>query len=172
MKNFIPKMYQKSIYNIDYKKLKKRKVKCLLFDLDNTCVSYFDKKSNNKLKKLMKELKELGFLVIIFSNSPLKRLNLFKDLNVEFNASSKKPFSKNFIKVLKKYNLKKDEVCIIGDQLFTDILGGNKVGILTCLVDPLTSKDFILTKITRNIEKLVFYRMKNKNILIKGVYYE
>ena len=49
MKNLRPTMYQKSIYDIDYQRLKKEKIKCLLFDLDNTCVPYPQKTPRNGL---------------------------------------------------------------------------------------------------------------------------
>lgn len=165
-----PKMYQKSIYTIDYKKLKKKKIKCLLFDLDNTCVGYHEKNPTKELKKLFSDLTKMGFKVIIFSNATPKRLAPFDNLGVECHPSSQKPLSRNFNKILKKYQ--KQEVCIIGDQLFTDIIGGNKVGILTCLIDPLSNADFIFTKIFRMMEGSVFKKMDKKGIMRKGEYYE
>ncbi len=172
MKRFIPKMYQKSIYQIDYLSLKKRGVKLLLFDLDNTCVGYHEKNPTVELKKLFKKLKKLDFTVIIFSNAPKKRLVPFQELGVVCHHSSMKPFTYHFKKVMKRYHFKKEEVCIIGDQLFTDICGGNKAGIVTCLVDPVTEEDFIFTKILRAMEGFVFFRFANHDILKKGEYYE
>lgn len=172
MNLFIPKMYQESIYTIDYKKLKKKKIKCLLFDLDNTCVGYHEKNPTPKLKGLFKDLTKMGFKVIIFSNATHKRLVPFGNLGVECHPASKKPLSKSFQKILRKYHYQKKEVCIIGDQLFTDILGGNRVGIITCLVDPLTQEDFILTKIFRMMEAHKFKQLEKKGHLTKGVYYE
>lgn len=172
MNLLIPKMYQESIYTIDYQKLKEKNIKCLLFDLDNTCVGYHEKKPTKKLKKLFIELKNQGFQVIIFSNASKKRLIPFQNIQVICHPSSKKPFSRNFLKILKNYHYQKEEVCIIGDQLFTDIYGGNKVGIITCLVNPITEEDFILTKIFRTIEKYIYKKLAKKGILKKGEYYE
>lgn len=172
MDNLIPKMYQESIYTINYEKLKKENVKCLLFDLDNTCVGYHEKNPTKELKNLFKKLTKMGFDVIIFSNALPKRLLPFNELNVVLHPASKKPFKKNFQKVLTNYNYKTSEVCIIGDQLFTDILGGNRVGIKTCLVNPITNEDFIGTKILRATEELIFKKLAKKSILIKGEYYE
>ena len=172
MNLLIPNMYQQSIYSINYKKLKKKKIKCLLFDLDNTCVGYHEKNPTPELKKLFQSLTKMDFKVIIFSNATKKRLVPFGNLGVECHPTSKKPLSYNFKKVLKKYHYPKKEVCIIGDQLFTDIYGGNRVGIITCLVDPITKEDFILTKIFRTMESLVFKKLNKKEILIKGAYYE
>lgn len=172
MKYLIPNMYQKNIYTINYEKLKKQNIKCLLFDLDNTCVGYHEKNPSKELKTLFTKLTKMGFKVIIFTNALPKRIEPFNNLKVIIHPASKKPFKKNFIKIIKQYDYKEKEVCIIGDQLFTDILGGNKVGIKTCLVDPLTTEDFILTKIFRSIEQIIFKLFTKKNILIKGVYYE
>ena len=168
----VPKMYQSDIYKIDYKKLKKNQIKCLLFDLDNTCVGYHEKLPTEKLKKLFQSLTKSGFKVVIFSNAPKKRLLPFQNLGVICHPSSRKPLSRNFKKILTQYHYQKHEVCIIGDQLFTDILGGNRVGIVTCLVDPLTQEDFILTKIFRLMEECTFKKLKKKNLLVKGAYYE
>lgn len=168
----VPKMYQESIYAVDYDFLKKKGIRCLLFDLDNTCVGYREKKPNLGLKKLFGSLKKKGFRVIIFSNASKKRLEPFGVLGIECHSSSKKPFSFHFKKLLHKYSYKREEVCIIGDQLFTDIIGGNRVGIWTCLVDPLSSEDFFLTKILRKMEGFAFWWMRRKGILKRGEYYE
>ena len=172
MKLFVPKMYQQSIYTIDYDKLQKNNVKCLLFDLDNTCVGYHEKFPTKELEELFTKLTKQGFKVIIFTNAPQKRVVPFVKLHIICHSSSKKPFKKNFQKMMKKYRLAKEEICIIGDQLFTDILGGNRVGIVTCLVDPLTKEDFLLTKIFRMTEQVLFKIMDAKEILKKGEYYD
>lgn len=172
MKLFIPKMYQQSIYTIDYDKLKKNNIKCLLFDLDNTCVGYHEKLPTRELEELFETLTKKGFKVIIFTNAPQKRVVPFIKMHVICHSSSKKPFKKNFQKIMKKYRLAKEEICIIGDQLFTDILGGNRVGIHTCLVEPLSNHDFIFTKLLRLIEQIVFKTMEIKGNLTKGEYYD
>jgi HAD superfamily phosphatase (TIGR01668 family) len=172
MQTLIPNMYQESIYTINYEKLLKNKIKCLLFDLDNTCVGYHEKTPTKELKELFKKLTKMGFKIIIFSNATPKRLAPFSILNVVLHPNSRKPFKKNFQKILNQYHYQKKEVCIIGDQLFTDILGGNRIGIKTCLVNPMTTEDLIFTKIFRATEQIVFKKFAKKNILIKGVYYE
>ena len=172
MNNFIPNMYKKNIYEVNYKKLKKEGIKCLLFDLDNTCVPYHENIPDKRLKKLFSRLKKQGFTVIIFSNSPNRRLKKFKDLEVDYNASSLKPLSYSFNKIIKKYNFKKEEICIIGDQLLTDIYGGNKVGIKTCLVDPITTNEIFITKINRILENKKIKKLTKKGTLKKGEYYD
>lgn len=170
---FVPDMYQKSIYSINYEKLLDSGIKCLLFDLDNTCVPYVEKVPSKKLISLFDSLKDMGFKVIIFSNASKKRLEPFKnELLVDCSYSSKKPSKRKFLKVLKMFNFDLSEVAIIGDQLFTDIFGGNRIGIKTILVNPMSDKDMPVTKIFRFLEKIQYRKMSKRGILILGKYYE
>jgi len=101
MEVYVPDMYQKSIYAIDYQKLYNRGIKCLLFDLDNTLVPVKMKTPSKKIKNLFNDLKDKGFKVIIFSNSSKNRLKPFKDeLEVDCAASAKKSFKKKFLQIL------------------------------------------------------------------------
>lgn len=169
----IPDMYQKSIYSINYEKLYNCGIRCLLFDLDNTCVPYVEKVPSKKLIDLIDYLKDMGFKVILFSNATKKRLEVFKNtLVVDCSYSSRKPSKRKFLKVLKMYNFDLSEVAIIGDQLFTDILGGNRVGIKTILVNPMSKKDMPLTFIFRILERGQFKKFKKRGILKLGEYYE
>ena len=173
MNYFYPDIYQKSIYTINYNKLLERGIRCLLFDLDNTCIPYVDKKPTKELKELFNNSQDIGFKVIIFSNSGKKRLEPFKkELNIDCSPNSKKPFKGKFLKVLQMYNYTLSEVAIIGDQLVTDIYGGNKVGITTILVNPLSEIDMPFTKIHRLIERKKINKMTRKGIFKIGEYYD
>ena len=166
-------MYVKDIYTIDYKKLKSYGIKCILFDLDNTLVPYFRNKPSRKIKDLIEKLKENGFKVIIFSNSGKKRLAPFKKiLEVDCSYLSRKPFQKKFKKVLKEYKYTQSEVTMIGDQIMTDIYGGNRMGIFTVLVKPISKKESLPTKINRVIEKKIIKKLEKRNIFKIGEYYE
>lgn len=167
----VPKMYQKNIFDINYKKLKANGIKCLLFDLDNTLVAA---KSYNPEKKVINLIKKLNkdFKVIIISNSPKKRLiKLNKIFDIDFYSFSLKPLKRNFKKVIKDHNFDKDEIVLIGDQFVTDMIGGNRMKIKTILVDPL-SGDLPCTKLNRLIENRIIKGLGRKNLFFKGQYYE
>lgn len=173
MEKYIPDMYQKSIYTVDYQKLMDRGVKCVLFDLDNTLVPYHIKHGNEKILELFNTLREKGLKVIIFSNSPKKRLKIFKEeLAVDCFANAKKPSKKSFETVMDKYKYSITEVAIIGDQILTDVVGGNKVGITTVLVNPVSTKDPIWTKINRFFERRIMRKLRNHDLFSKGRYYD
>ena len=171
--NFYPDIYAQSIFTINYEKLIQRGIKCLLFDLDNTCIPYLKKQPTKKLKDEFDKLTEMGFHVIIFSNSPKKRLEPFKkELNVDCCYKAGKPRKKKFLKILKMYNYSLSEAAIIGDQLVTDIYGGNRVGITTILVNPISNIDMPFTKIHRFIEKIEIKKMNKRGIFSIGEYYD
>lgn len=172
MEIFIPDMYVQSIYKINYKKLKKQNIKCLLFDLDNTLCPYTESVPSSDVKELFHAL-ENDFKVIIFSNSGKKRLRPFKEiLNVDVAYSSHKPFKKKYLKIMRIYGFKPEEIACIGDQLMTDIWGANKRGCFSILVNSIGTKEPIWTRFNRFFEGIILKKFAKKGILEKGVYYE
>lgn len=173
MEKYIPDIYQKSIYTVDYQKLMDRGVKCILFDLDNTLVPFHIKHANEKISELFNKLREMGLKVIIFSNSPKKRLNVFKEeLAVDCLWNAKKPSKRGFEIIMNKYKYNITEIAIVGDQILTDILGGNKVGITTVLINPVSTKDPIWTRPNRFFERKIMKKLRNHDLFVKGRYYE
>lgn len=169
---FYPNMYQKNIQDINYKKLKKLGIKCLIFDLDNTIALIDQHVITDDTKRLLMELKN-DFQIIIISNNITKRVKSYADyLECDFVANAAKPLSKGYQKIKKKYGLKKEEMCMIGDQIVTDIYGGNHYGMFTILVDPLGKKDLKITSLNRFIEKKILKHYEKKQIMKKGEYYE
>lgn len=173
MEKYMPDIYQKSIFTINYQKLMTNGIKCLLFDLDNTLVPYYQKEPDRRIIDLFNNLKERGFTVAIISNSPKKRLEPFVEkLNVECSCSSRKPSTKGFKELMRKLDFNECEIAIIGDQILTDVVGGNKVGITTILTSPLVKKDFIITRFGRILESIIINRLSFKNLFFRGSYYD
>lgn len=169
---FYPNMYQKGIQDINYKKLKKLKIKCLIFDLDNTIALIDQHMITDETKKLLTGLKK-DFKVVIISNNVTSRVKSYADyLKCDFVANALKPLSKGYRKIRKKYGFKKEEMCMIGDQIVTDIYGGNRYGMFTILVDPLGKKDLKITSLNRFIEGKILKHYEKKQIMKKGEYYE
>lgn len=172
MGKFMPKMYRKNIFEIDYKKLKSEGINCLIFDLDNTLGLITEKNCPPETKKLIKRLQK-DFLVIIISNNTRKRIKIYLDeLGVDGVCWSMKPSIQGLIRVKNKYKLKKKEMCIIGDQIVTDILAGNRFKIKTILVDPLGKKDLKITGLNRLVEAKIVKYYEKKGLFERGKYYE
>lgn len=173
MEKYVPDIYQKSIHTINFDSLFNKGIRCLLFDLDNTLVPVGVEEPSKEVKDLFDELKLKGFKIIIFSNSPKKRVSLFKNsLGVDCCPFACKPFSRKFLSIIKIYNLKFSEVAIIGDSMMDDIYGGNNVGITTILIEQLESKEYFIAGIKRKFERRVLKKLRDKNLFTKGRYYE
>lgn len=173
MEKFIPDIYQKSIFAIDYEKLKNRGIKCILFDLDNTIVPINVEAPDKEVKDLFADIELLGIKVIILSNSNKNRVRPFKEqLNVDSSFNSRKPFKGKYKKILEIYNFKDNEIACIGDQLLTDVLGANRMGFVSILVNPISNVDLLGTKINRIFERRILKKMARQGLFKKGEYYE
>ena len=169
---FKAKMYKKNIFEIDYQKLKELGITCLVFDLDNTLGLIENKTCPRKAKQLIKKLQE-DFLVLICSNNTKRRIDFYlKDLGIGGVSFSLKPSTLGLRKIKRNYHLKKKEMCMIGDQIVTDVLAGNRFKIYTVLVDPLGEKDLKITGLNRKIEARIVARYEKKGIFERGKYYE
>ncbi len=153
-------MYANSIYDIDFEKLKERGITSLIFDIDNTLVPQKVLNPDRKVISLFKFLKSKGFKVCLISNNTTKRVNNFtKGTGVKGISWAIKPRKSAFYKALEMLDSTPDETAVVGDQIFTDILGGHRVGLFTILVRPLSNEEFGWTKIMRKLEKKVLKKV-------------
>ncbi len=166
-----PKVYVDSICNIDLKKLKKvKKIKGIIVDLDNTLVAWGKKEVSQRIIDWVKEAKRLEFKLCIVSNTNSKRVAEFaKIFNIPYHSKYFKPFSIAFNNGLKILDTKKSETVVIGDQIFTDIWGGNRLKLLTILVAPIAKKDSLGTFLHRNFEKISISFWLRKDIIKKEI---
>lgn len=173
MEKYIPDMYQENIFKVNFDKLKEVGIKTILVDLDNTLIEYGESEPKEDIKKLIDELKKKGFNVIIYSNSNKKRVNYIKQIfDIDGFHKVRKPLKKGFINILDKYKLDVNEVAIIGDQMMTDILGGNRVGITTILLNPISNNEPFWTRFNRRREKGKMRKLREKSLFTKGRFYE
>ena len=173
MEDYLPDLYQKSIFAIDYDNLKERGIKCLLFNVDNTIVTYRANEPSTRLVSLFDSLNQMDYKVILFSNISKKRLNDFKNrLGCECYSYKSKPKVKDFSKIMKNYLVEEPDVAIISDQMVTDIYMGNKIGITTILVNPISNKDGFIARINRKKEDKIMNKLRDNDLFIKGKYYE
>ena len=166
-------MYQKDIFSINYNKLKEMGIKVLVFDLDNTIIEKKKNVVDDKVKELFKRLKK-DFKVIIISNTwNRKKIEyVSKKLDIEYIMNARKPFKYGYNKAKGLSNTSVRNICMIGDQLLTDILGAKKMGYYCCLVDPIHQSELILTKFNRLIEYFIFKRLNKKYNIRRGSYYD
>ena len=159
LKKLYPDIYYESIFDIDIKDLKDLDIKGVVVDIDNTIVPWNDKELSEEVFNWFKKLIKEGFKLCLISNGMSKRVEYFSNqLDIPAIGKAVKPRKKAFRKALNILDVQKDKIAVIGDQIFTDVLGGNRMGFTTILVDPLNKQEFITTKIMRFLEKLVIKR--------------
>ena len=133
-------------------------------DVDNTLSTHHGHILTDGLPEWLQLMKDNGIKLIILSNSKDARVKPFAEkINLPYISLGLKPLPTGYLKALKALGTKRRETAIVGDQIFTDVLGGNAVGIKTILLDPIkleTSKSF---KFKRKLERLVYkiYKIKN-----------
>ena len=170
---FKPDKYYKSVYNIDFKLLKQQGIKLIACDLDNTLVPHDVLDAPQEVKNLIEQIKTLNLEFIILSNNHKKRVARFvQALNIKYYFSSRKPLKKGFVKLIKDYQLKPTEICLVGDQIVTDVFGANRVGITSVFVEPLAQRDILYTKLNRQLEKKIIKRLTKKGYFKIGEYYD
>ncbi len=157
--NLKPDLYYQDIFKIDLGKLKEQNIEGIICDIDNTIVPWHKEEIILDVIDWFMCVKNLDFQICLVSNGCNKRVEYFsKELDIPGIGRAIKPRKKAYLKALAEMNLEKNQIAVIGDQLFTDILGGNRLGFTTILVDPLGKKEFITTKFLRLIEKLIYTR--------------
>ncbi|WP_249871030.1 YqeG family HAD IIIA-type phosphatase [Oceanobacillus saliphilus] len=160
---FLPNEHVKSVFDIQPETLKKRGIKGIITDLDNTLVAWDVKDATPEVIQWFKLMKDHDIKVTIISNNSQERVSVFSEpLGTPFVYSARKPLSRAFRTVAKEMELKKDEVVVIGDQLLTDVLGGNIAGFFTVLVVPIVQTDGKITRFNRKIERRILNYMRRK----------
>lgn len=160
-KRFNPILCVDNIFKINLNDLKKQGVKGILFDIDNTLVAYSTPQPDDEIVNWISKIQEDGFKVGLLSNANKKRVEIFnKKLGVYSLSKSRKPFKSGFIKIAKEMDLKPCEIAMVGDQLFTDIYGGNRFGAYTIMVNPVDAFEPSFIRFKRIIEKPILLRFK------------
>lgn len=156
MSRLIPTWYSKSIYNIDFAKLKSQNIKYILSDLDNTLVGYDIATPTETVFKLIEELKNNNLELILVSNNNEKRLSKFcSPCSLRFLSGARKPGSRRLKNYLLKNKINVKECAFIGDQLLTDMWCANKTGCISILVEPLQKKESKFTFFNRKIDRRI-----------------
>lgn len=159
---FLPNKQVYKPFEIEPKFLQDNNIKGIIVDVDNTLVPWDVAHATEEVINWLEEMKAANIKVTIFSNNNKERVTLFADpLDTPYIYKARKPLGHAFERARKQMELEKWEIAVIGDQLLTDILGGNRAGYYTILVDPLVTNDAKITTFNRNVERMIlnhFYR--------------
>lgn len=160
-----PKEYLNSVKDISIELLNKNNIKGLILDVDNTLIS-LDKKMPAGIVEWVKNIKANGIKICILSNSNKidKVEAVAKLIESPYIFFGKKPLKSGFLRAQNILKLKTENIAVVGDQIFTDVIGANRCDMFSILVKPIEEKDYLLTKIKRPLEKFIIKRYeKQKN---------
>jgi len=164
---FCPSLYCETVYDIDLSELKQMGIKGLIFDFDNTLVARGSKNAPDQLQEWLNELNENGFRLCVVSNNWESKVGgVTKKLKIPLVAQAGKPRGKAFKDGMKVMGTSANETAVIGDQLFTDVLGGNRLGLVTVLVVPVGKNELIHTKLLRYLERLIIRRLRKRRMIV------
>ncbi len=151
-----PNEYLDSVKDISLELLNKNNIKGLVLDVDNTLIN-LDRKMPVGVSDWAKELKSKGIKICILSNSNKieKVTAVAKIIDVPYIFFGKKPLKSGFKRAQALLKLESENIAVVGDQIFTDVLGANRCDMFSILVKPIEEKDYLLTKIKRPFEKFV-----------------
>jgi HAD superfamily phosphatase (TIGR01668 family) len=165
IEKFYPSIKVDKVQNIELEMLAKNKIKGLILDIDDTLVPEHVADADQKAVKWIEKLKEAGFKVCIVSNASQKRVVKFNEkLKVYAIHRASKPGRKAFMKAVRLMEIETYETAVIGDQIFTDIYGGNKLNMFTILVKPIDKREVIFVRVKRIAEKCIL-AMHEKSLL-------
>lgn len=164
--NFIPSLHLHSIFDIDFQKLKTRGIRGVITNLDNTLVESGSPHATENLMNWLQKLREHDLRVVIVSNNRKLRVSEFaRPLGIPFVYEARKPWGDPFDRALRLLHTRQQETVVVGDQLLTDIYGGNRHGFYTIWVDPISKKEGLLTKINRFFERIIYRCLKRKGYM-------
>ena len=162
-----PDVKLERVTDIKLETLKKFNISALILDVDNTLSTHHGQNLTEGLSEWIEYMQNGGIILTILSNSNKNRVEPFANkIGLDFESLGLKPLPFGFLRVIKKLGLKRRNTAIVGDQIFTDVLGGNFVGIKTVLLTPILLEDGISFKIRRRLEKFIFkiYKIKNTEV--------
>lgn len=160
-----PKAYLNNVREITIDFLNENNIKALILDVDNTLIDFYKNLPEGTVE-WCENLKEHGIKICIVSNTNKKdKVKMVAEkLQIPYFYFAKKPLKSGFLKAIKLLEEKNENIAAVGDQIFTDILGANRLNMFSILVKPIEEKDIFVTKIKRPLEnKIINNYLKNES---------
>ena len=151
-----PDYYCDKVTDITPNLLEENDIKGIILDVDNTLID-FNRKLLTGAKEWIYEIKEAGIRCIILSNSnKVDKVKMVADtLEVPYIYFATKPLKRGFERARMHLGLEACKIAVIGDQIFTDVIGANRSKMFSILVNPIAKKDIWVTRLKRPIEEFI-----------------
>jgi uncharacterized protein len=153
---FGPDRFAPRLYDVPHEELEAAGIRGLIVDLDNTLLGFRETELAAEHLSWVARAHERGFRIVMLSNNFSERVNgLAAQLNVACIPNALKPLPFGFWRAKQSLQMRRREIAVVGDQLFTDVLGGKLCGLYTILTEPIELKDFAITRVFRFFERLM-----------------
>ena len=155
IRKLTPDLFVPSIFAISLARLGRRGIRGLIVDLDNTLVSWSEQEASSDLLTWIETAKQAGFRLCLLSNNLTLRVEHFAALfDVPGIPRAGKPGRRAFRRAMDILGTGPENTAVIGDQIFTDVFGGNRLHLYTILVRPVADREFWSTRLVRRVERL------------------
>ncbi len=163
---FLPRKRFRRITDITYDYLVQNNIKALILDVDNTLSTHHSQTPLEGVDNWLRDMEAKGIKLLILSNSKKRRVAPFANLlKLDFLSLGCKPLPHGLIRAKRRLGFKANETAMVGDQIFTDMIGANICGLHTILLEPIKFEDGKSFKIRRRLEKglIAKYERKHQN---------
>ncbi len=151
-----PNRFAPRLHEIPHAELEAAGIRGLIVDLDNTLLGFRETELGIEHVEWVREAHERGFRIVMLSNNFSERVTTIAgQLGVACIPNALKPLPFGFLRAKRRLRLRRHEIAVVGDQLFTDVLGGKLCGLYTILTEPIETKDFAITQVFRFFERLM-----------------
>lgn len=148
---FVPRLAE-----VPLEELESAGIRGLIVDLDNTLLGFRETELGQDHIAWVEQAHDRGMRIVMLSNNQSERVrSLAAQLNVECIPNALKPLPFGFLRAKRRLGMRRNAIAVVGDQLFTDVLGGKICGLYTILTEPLEAKDFAVTKVFRFFERMM-----------------
>lgn len=162
-----PTRVVQNVKELDAKELKAQGITAIITDLDNTLVPWRHYEVMPGVVEWLAKLEVEGIKICIASNTlHTERLKqLAETMNIPFVDRVQKPRRGGFLRAMHAMGSNHSNTAVFGDQIFTDVLAGNRLGLKTILLrPPLSKEEFISTQVVRIIEGAVIRRLQENGM--------
>jgi HAD superfamily phosphatase (TIGR01668 family) len=155
----VPDLAVRGLCDVPLERLRAWGIRGIIVDLDNTLVEYAGRRLAPEVNAWVEDALAADFRIVLLSNNFAERVAAIgSDLGVPTVSSALKPLPNGFLRALRVLGTTRKQTVVIGDQLFTDVLGAKCVGLRAILTEPLVDNDFPLTRVLRWLERVVVRR--------------
>ena len=162
--SLLPRVMTPKLTDLTPEFLKERNIRLLMLDFDNTIVPYTTSTPTEEMDAWLKSMLASDIQLCVVSNSKRDRVKIFcQGYGMDCITHARKPFSKGICQCLAQYRMRPKYAAIVGDQIFTDTLGGNCTGVTSILVEAIDNHNIWLK--LRHVAELPFIAMAGKRRL-------